>query len=62
MVLLEKKGGFEKWLQKWRYEMLTKASANYERLVPGGMCQNGTKQYCSPLTSYNKVHSKCFSA
>ena len=38
MVLLEKEGGFGKWLQKWRYEMLAKASTNFERLVPGGMC------------------------
>lgn len=32
--------GFGKWLQKWHYEMLKKASTNnnYERLVPGGMC------------------------
>ena len=51
LVLVEERGRgggrFGKGLQKWRlYEMLTKASTNYERLVPGGMCQNRSTGLC----------------
>ena len=50
--------GVGKWLQKWRlliwHEILTKATTNYERLVPGGICQNRTTGLCKK--NANKFH------
>ena len=37
--------GFGKWVQKWRFKMLTKASTIYERLVPGGMCKKNANEF-----------------
>ena len=35
-------------VQKWRCEMLTKASTNYEQLVPGttGLCKKNANEFC----------------